>query len=115
MACSIFVHFYREWLTLYINIRNNFRLFILYVSKQHYKEGTHGYKPTIDHRNHAAAGYLGSALTTYFSRATRYHAGWPVCRICDALGQLIRVDDEQEGATWEYTYDQGGNILSNYE
>ncbi|MBR0320624.1 MAG: RHS repeat protein, partial [Clostridia bacterium] len=30
----------------------------------------------------------------------------------DALGQLIRVVDGQEGATWEYTYDQGGNILS---
>ena len=30
----------------------------------------------------------------------------------DALGQLIRVVDGQEGATWEYTYDQGGNITS---
>ena len=30
----------------------------------------------------------------------------------DALGQLIRVVDGQEGATWEYEYDQGGNILS---
>ena len=30
----------------------------------------------------------------------------------DALGQLIRVDDEQENATWVYEYDQGGNILS---
>ena len=30
----------------------------------------------------------------------------------DALGQLIRVVDGQKGATWEYTYDQGGNILS---
>ncbi len=30
----------------------------------------------------------------------------------DALGQLIRVVDEQENATWVYTYDQGGNILS---
>ena len=30
----------------------------------------------------------------------------------DALGQLIRVVDGQEGATWEYAYDQGGNILS---
>ena len=32
--------------------------------------------------------------------------------IYDALGQLIRVDDEQENATWVYVYDQGGNILS---
>ena len=30
----------------------------------------------------------------------------------DALGQLIRVVDGQEGATWEYEYDQGGNIKS---
>ena len=30
----------------------------------------------------------------------------------DALGQLIRVVDGHEGATWEYSYDQGGNILS---
>ena len=30
----------------------------------------------------------------------------------DALGQLIRVVDGQEGATWEYSYDEGGNILS---
>ncbi len=30
----------------------------------------------------------------------------------DALGQLTQVDDQQENATWVYTYDQGGNILS---
>ena len=30
----------------------------------------------------------------------------------DVLGQLIRVVDGQEGATWEYEYDQGGNIKS---
>ena len=30
----------------------------------------------------------------------------------DALGQLTRVVDGQEGATWEYEYDQGGNIKS---
>ena len=30
----------------------------------------------------------------------------------DALGQLTRVDDGMEGATWLYTYDQGGNILT---
>ena len=29
----------------------------------------------------------------------------------DALGQLIRVNDEREGVTWMYRYDQGGNIL----
>jgi len=30
----------------------------------------------------------------------------------DALGQLIRVNDPHENATWLYTYDRGGNILS---
>ena len=30
----------------------------------------------------------------------------------DALGQLTRVDDGHENATWLYTYDQGGNILT---
>ena len=28
----------------------------------------------------------------------------------DALGQLIRVDDPHEQATWKYYYDRGGNI-----
>ena len=30
----------------------------------------------------------------------------------DALGQLIRVNDPYENATWVYNYDRGGNILS---
>ena len=30
----------------------------------------------------------------------------------DALGQLIRVNDPHENATWVYNYDRGGNILS---
>ena len=30
----------------------------------------------------------------------------------DALGQLIRVNDPHENATWVYSYDHGGNILS---
>ena len=30
----------------------------------------------------------------------------------DALGQLIRVNDPHENATWVYSYDRGGNILS---
>lgn len=30
----------------------------------------------------------------------------------DALGQLIRVNDPHENATWAYSYDRGGNILS---
>ena len=30
----------------------------------------------------------------------------------DALGQLIRVNDPHENATWVYSYDCGGNILS---
>ena len=30
----------------------------------------------------------------------------------DALGQLIRVNDPHENATWVYSYDRGGNILN---
>ena len=30
----------------------------------------------------------------------------------NALGQLIRVNDPHENATWVYSYDRGGNILS---
>ena len=30
----------------------------------------------------------------------------------DALGQLIRVNDPHENATWIYNYDRGGNIIS---
>ena len=30
----------------------------------------------------------------------------------DALGQLIRVNDPHENATWVYSYDRGGNITS---
>ena len=30
----------------------------------------------------------------------------------DALGQLIRVNDPHENATWVYNYDRGDNILS---
>ena len=30
----------------------------------------------------------------------------------DALGQVIRVNDPHENATWVYNYDRGGNILS---
>ena len=33
--------------------------------------------------------------------------------VYDALGQLIRVNDPHENATWVYTYDCGGNILNN--
>ena len=32
--------------------------------------------------------------------------------VYDALGQLIRVNDPHENATWVYTYDRGGNILN---
>ena len=30
----------------------------------------------------------------------------------DALGQLVRVNDPHENATWVYNYDRGGNITS---
>ena len=32
--------------------------------------------------------------------------------VYDALGQLVRVNDPHENATWIYTYDRGGNILN---
>ena len=32
--------------------------------------------------------------------------------VYDALGQLIRVNDPHENATWIYSYDRGGNILN---
>ena len=32
--------------------------------------------------------------------------------VYDALGQLIRVNDPHENATWVYAYDRGGNILN---
>lgn len=32
--------------------------------------------------------------------------------VYDKLGQLIRVNDPHENATWLYSYDMGGNILS---
>ena len=32
--------------------------------------------------------------------------------VYDALGQLVRVNDPHENATWVYTYDCGGNILN---
>ncbi len=32
--------------------------------------------------------------------------------VYDALGQLIRVNDPHENATWIYSYDRGGNIMN---
>ena len=32
--------------------------------------------------------------------------------VYDALGQLVRVNDPHENATWVYIYDRGGNILN---
>ena len=32
--------------------------------------------------------------------------------VYDALGQLVRVNDPHENATWIYAYDRGGNILN---
>ena len=33
-------------------------------------------------------------------------------QVVDALGQLVRVNDPHENATWVYSYDLGGNIVS---
>ena len=32
--------------------------------------------------------------------------------VYDALGQLVRVNDPHENATWIYSYDRGGNIMN---
>ncbi|MEA5015629.1 MAG: RHS repeat-associated core domain-containing protein [Candidatus Limiplasma sp.] len=50
----------------------------------------------------------GEALTL---EAASMGASDEITYAYDPLGQLIRVDDEREGATWTYRYDQGGNIL----
>ncbi len=57
---------------------------------------------TYDDNGNIATATVNGKLTTY---------------TYDALGQLIRVDDQSDttsganGTTWKYTYDQGGNIL----
>ena len=50
-----------------------------------------------DTRGNIVSEKRGSLTTTY---------------VYDALGQLIRVNDPHENATWVYNYDCGGNILS---
>ena len=40
------------------------------------------------------------------------HNGLTTTYVYDALGQLIRVNDPHEDATWVYVYDRGGNILN---
>ena len=38
--------------------------------------------------------------------------GLIITYVYDALGQLVRVNDPHENATWVYAYDRGGNILN---
>ena len=52
---------------------------------------------TYDSRGNIVSEKRGNLTTTY---------------VYDALGQLIRVNDPHENATWVYSYDRGGNILS---
>ena len=52
---------------------------------------------TYDTRGNIISEKRGNLTTTY---------------VYDALGQLIRVNDPHENATWVYNYDRGGNILS---
>ncbi len=52
---------------------------------------------TYDNRGNIVSEKRGNLTTTY---------------AYDALGQLIRVNDPHENATWVYNYDRGGNILS---
>ena len=52
---------------------------------------------------------------TYDSRGnitSETRNGLTTTYVYDALGQLIRVNDPHENATWVYTYDRGGNILN---
>ena len=52
---------------------------------------------TNDNRGNIISEKRGNLTTTY---------------AYDALGQLIRVNDPHENATWVFNYDRGGNILS---
>ena len=52
---------------------------------------------TYDNRGNITSETCNGLTTTY---------------VYDALGQLIRVNDPHENATWVYTYDCGGNILN---
>ena len=52
---------------------------------------------TYDSRGNIISEKRGNLTTTY---------------AYDALGQLIRVNDPHENATWVYNYDRGGNITS---
>ena len=52
---------------------------------------------TYDNRGNIISEKRGDLTTTY---------------VYDALGQLIRVNDPHENATWVYNYDRGGNITS---
>ena len=52
---------------------------------------------TYDTRGNIVSEKCGNLTTTY---------------AYDALGQLIRVNDPHENATWVYNYDRGGNITS---
>ena len=50
---------------------------------------------------------------TYDSRGnitSETRNGLTTTYVYDALGQLVRVNDPHENATWIYTYDRGGNI-----
>ena len=52
---------------------------------------------------------------TYDSRGnitSETRNGLTTTYVYDALGQLVRVNDPHENATWIYTYDRGGNILN---
>ena len=55
------------------------------------------YEYTYDSRGNIVSEKRGDLTTTY---------------AYDAIGQLIRVNDPHENATWVYDYDRGGNILS---
>ena len=52
---------------------------------------------------------------TYDSRGnitSETRNGLTTTYVYDALGQLVRVNDPHENATWIYSYDRGGNIMN---
>ena len=58
-------------------------------------ENTMNFAYTYDNRGNITSETRNGLTTTY---------------VYDALGQLIRVNDPHENATWIYSYDRGGNI-----
>ena len=57
---------------------------------------------TCDSRGNIETEKRGDLSSSYKTTSYEY----------DKLGQLVRVNDPHENATWVYEYDRGGNITS---